>query len=239
MLRPVTFGLMGLLNATAIAQGAECTKGLKIQGTVQAGGLARSFQLVGSDQKYGLAGLYLNQKFHLQGEIRLFVKSPKVDRYGRLLVQAFQNKGWIQGQMLEKGAALVYGLGLDRGCLAEMQLFEKIGERHKRGLWENEKLPLRAENIENLAKKVGHFVLIQGKVLSVGDRSRRLYLNFGQKWSQDFTISIAKKGKGAFKGDLLRLMNVEQKTVRIRGVLEERQGPLIRLFDESQITIID
>ena len=85
----------------------------------------------------------------------------------------------------------------------------------------------------------GRIALIQGKVASVGDRKRRLYLNFGQNWSQDFTVSVVKSGSGAFKGNVARLGGLEGKTVRIRGIIEQRQGPLIRLFDESQIEIMD
>lgn len=90
---------------------------------------------------------------------------------------------------------------------------------------------------------MGQFVVITGLVASVGDRKRRLYLNFGQNWEQDFTVSVVKSGRGAFKerkaGALARLQALTGKTVRVRGVLEQRQGPLIRLADEAQIEILE
>ncbi|MEE9314434.1 MAG: hypothetical protein V3V02_07275 [Rhizobiaceae bacterium] len=197
------------------------------------------FLLDGSKQPYGLAGLHMVGGGMPTGAITLYVGSQKPDRYGRQLVHAYQDDVWVQGALLNTGKALVYGLGLRDECLTAFHGAEKVAVGAKAGVWAGQELPIAADNLELLSEKVGHFTIIEGKVISVGDRSRRLYLNFGQKWSQDFTISVAKKGKGRYKGDVNRLKVSKNKTVQVRGILEERQGPLIRLFDEAQIIIMD
>jgi len=200
------------------------------------------FKLDGKQQAYGLGGVYLPGEVFINGRVELYAANREPDRYNRILVQAFNNllrENWIQGRLLFEGRALVFGLGENPECLKAMREAERRAEAAKAGIWATEKLPWSAADLELLAQKLGYFAIIEGKVLSVGDRKKRLYLNFGKKWSQDFTVSLVKTGKGAFKGDVTGISGLIGKTVRVRGLLEERQGPLIRLSDEAQIEIIE
>ena len=211
-------------------------------GLVASQSLSTFFQLVGSPQHYGLRGVYLTAKSPLSGSLELYGTLKNPDRYSRLTVQAFQGSAtrqWVQGQLLREGKALVYAFGENPNCLSAMKLAERLGEKSKTGIWALGNLPWRAQDLGTLSEKLGHFALIEGKVLSVGNRKKRLYLNFGQNWSQDFTVSLVKKGKGAFKGDVERIIGLKGKIIRVRGILEQRQGPLIRLIDEAQIEIIE
>ena len=219
-----------------------CGAGTLTSGKIGAEQSGKLFKLDGQQQAYGLRGVYLPEDVVLKGSIELYAAGQEPDRYNRIMVQAFNNplRGeWVQGRLLLEGGALVYGFGESPGCLKAMRNIERQAEAVNSGIWGQEKLPWPADNLELLAQKLGHFAIIEGKVLSVGNRKKRLYLNFGKKWSQDFTVSLVKMGKGAFKGDVTRLIGLLGKTVRVRGLLEERQGPLIRLNDEVQIEIIE
>ena len=177
--------------------------------------------------------------------VQVFFGGDSADRYGRKPVHVWQSDEWVQGRLLKQGHALVQAplsggsVQARDACLAALQRSEKQGEVARAGFWRGETAVFDAANVEKLSENKGKFVLIRGKVLSIGDRSRRLYLNFGSNWSQDFTVSVVKSGSGAFKGDVKRLSGLKNRTIRVRGILEERQGPLIRLFDDSQIEILD
>ena len=237
---------IGLYPTIAFSNDRDCAVGDFVQGQLKksTSRVAGEFTLGESDQVYMLGGLAsLAEPFDTikpGASLTLYSKDGAPDRYGRLTVQAFVDLQWLQGDLLRRGNALSSGLGVGSECQKRMLLAERQAEAAKLGIWGNDPNPnLGADDLESLAEKFGYFVLVKGKVLSVGDRSRRLYLNFGQKWSQDFTVSVVKKGSGAFKGDVARLASLKNKTVRVRGILEERQGPLIRLVDEAQIEILE
>ncbi len=206
----------------------------------------QTFQLSGSQKNFSLTGLEAlkpSSKIEVGNSITIYGQDQKADRYGVIHIQAFQDaqKKWLQGAFLRNGKALLNGSSenISSRCLATMRKAEHQAIASKVGLWSQKEAILTANQIDQLTNRIGFFSIIEGKVLSVGNRKRRLYLNFGQNWSQDFTLSVVKKGKGAFKGSLDLLTGLKGKTVRVRGVLEQRQGPLIRLFDEAQIEIID
>ena len=206
----------------------------------------RTFKIKGSRQNFALAGLEIStptDALKVGTDISIFASQEAKDRYGIVSVQAFLKtpQNWIQGDMLQKGTALLNGSSksLSRKCLATMQNAELAAINTKAGLWAQKDAIFKAGQLDQLSEKTGFFTVIEGRVISVGNRKKRLYLNFGQNWSQDFTLSVVKKGKGAFKGSLDLLAGLKGKTIRVRGVLEQRQGPLIRLFDEAQIELIE
>lgn len=226
----------------------SCAGGDKISGTVSGATGADWFALEGDPAKYFVADLILMAPIKNNAAVRglqagqaveIYGKNSKPDRYGRTGGQVFTDSGWVQGKLLRSGRALVFGNGVSKECLSAMRKVERLAEQEKSGVWNSHQFQFAADDIERLAEKTGNFALIKGKVSSVGDRKRRLYLNFGQNWSQDFTVSVAKKGSGAFKGDVSWLAGLNNRTVRVRGILDFRQGPLIRLSDEAQIEVFD
>ena len=231
----------------AQAQSHPCVSTEPLQG-ILASGTPVLFKLEGSDQSYGVAGLALlgsdfaKLNFEPGTTLSVAVESNKPDRYGRLTGQVFSDgadnsKTWLQGDLLTNGLALFAGNASSPDCRTAMLKAEKAGQDQKHGIWAKGETEFSAENIQQLEAKSGHFAIINGKVLSVGNRKTRLYLNFGKKWSQDFTALIAKKGKSAFKGDLEKLTRLKGANVRVRGIVEISGGPMIRVTNEAQIEI--
>ncbi len=220
----------------------NCAERPIAHGVVSALHSALGFTLKSSNQVYFLDGLRLQTGkpyLSIGQKLELFSSPNHTDRYGRIPVFAFSGQKLIQVKLLEFGEAVIFGTELTNKCLNILRQAEKQAETGKRGYWKTKNGVILAKNLPLLSKISGKFAIIQGKIASVGDRSRRLYLNFGQNWSQDFTVSVVKSGSGAFKGNVARLGGLGNRTVRVRGNVEQRQGPLIRLFDESQIEILD
>ena len=84
----------------------------------------------------------------------------------------------------------------------------------------------------------GRFTLVEGKVLSVRESGGTIYVNFGRRWSEDFTATLLKRNERAFTTAGLDLKKLSGRTVRLRGVIEERGGPWLELTRPEQIEVI-
>src|SRR3989304_3971226 len=87
-----------------------------------------------------------------------------------------------------------------------------------RGLWADPNFaPLRAENLPRLQAEKGHFALIEGKVLSVRESGATIYVNFGRRWTRDFTVIILKRQQRTFAAAGLEPKRPEGRRIRGRG----------------------
>lgn len=233
-----------LLMPSAMAQDHPCQVGEKTVGVVERVTKNGDFFIQGDTTRYKPMGLYepVTSLLPPNQRLVLYRSAEKADRYGRVSVQVWREPqgDWLQGQALSSGIAAYNGktFSISATCRGVLIGHERRAIEQSQGRWGLPGALIAASDHHNILLKNGQFAVVEGRVLSVGDRERRLYLNFGQNWSEDFTVSIVKKGKGAFKGSLSRLIDLRGKTVRIRGVVEERRGPLIRVFDDGQIDVL-
>src|SRR4029077_4729760 len=109
----------------------------------------------------------------------------------------------------------------------------------KLGLWGDPRyLPKPAENLAQLAAERGRFTLVEGKVVSVRESGGTIYVNFGRRWSEDFTVTILKRNERQFIEAGLRPSGLSGRRVMVRGWIEERGGPGIEAAGPEQIEII-
>lgn len=211
-------------------------------GKLQSVSKGGTFYLFGFKQRFALADVVIEEIGEVadipKEKVQLFAADNRVDRYGRLPVHLFQKDQWLQGKLLSKGRALAYPTTAKLACQRALLDAETKNTAKRENYWRDKGVEIRATALDSLSEKLGHFVLVTGLVRSVGDRKRRLYLNFGENWAQDFTVSVAKQGAGKFKGSLNFLTKLKGKHVQVRGVLEDNRGPLIRVINEIQIQII-
>ena len=227
----------------ALAADHPCARGQAIGGEFLEFRRGSTFRLINSSQDYVFAHVLIREVGgsvpSISGLLTLYASSDKPDRYGRIAVHVFQKSKWIQGTVLKRGQALAFGHVENPACMQALLDAENLHRARFPDFWRKKGQELNTGDLDSLSGKTGHFMLIRGKVRSVGDRQRRLYLNFGEKWAQDFTVSLLKNGFTAFGGSLKRLKDMSGRTAQVRGILEERQGPLIRVVDDIQIQIIE
>ena len=82
------------------------------------------------------------------------------------------------------------------------------------------------------------FELIEGEVVSIGRTDRTVYLNFGQSWSIDFTVTIAAAEAALIKAENSPFDNLIGNRVRVRGWLDQWDGPWIRVDHAEQIELL-
>jgi hypothetical protein len=79
--------------------------------------------------------------------------------------------------------------------------------------------------------------VVEGTVLSVNDRGATVYVNFGRRWSEDFTVTIAKRNARNFVAAGLDPRTLAGQRVRVRGWVDERGGPWIEAIRPEQIEL--
>lgn len=174
--------------------------------------------------------------------LRLERLGAEADRYGRLVAfAALPDAGpTLQQALLEQGLARVSARIGDKACAEGLLAIESGARRAKRGLWADPNFaPLSSENLAGLEAARGHFALVEGRVLSVRESGATIYLNFGRRWTRDFTVTVLKREQRTFAGGGLDLKQLEGRRVRVRGWVERRGGPIIEAAVPEQIERID
>ena len=165
----------------------------------------------------------------------------ETDRYGRLVAHVFisENKAerWFQADLVRRGLARVARVG-DTGCARALLAEEQAARTAKLGLWgEAYYVMNKAEDPAEVLKSRGRFALVEGTVVSVRESGGTIYVNFGRRWSEDFTVTIAKRNERAFSAAGLEPKTLAGQRVRIRGWIEERGGPWVEAARPEQIEV--
>jgi endonuclease YncB( thermonuclease family) len=166
------------------------------------------------------------------------------DRYGRIQAQLFAggagSERWIQSELIGRGAARVAARVGSRGCAGELLARERAARSAKLGLWAEPDYAIRnAEDPAGIAADRGGFAIVEGRVLSVRESGGTIYVNFGRRWSQDFTVTVLKRHERSFVAEGLEPKRLERHRVRVRGYVEERGGPWIEAVRPEQIEIVE
>jgi endonuclease YncB( thermonuclease family) len=168
----------------------------------------------------------------------------KTDRYGRLVAYAFTGHGGgerlVQADLVAAGYARVAARVGNRACATELLRRELGARAAKLGLWTGSYYDLlRADNPTDVLAEQGHFALVEGKVLSVRESGATIYVNFGRRWTEDFTVTILKRNERNFTAAGLEPKTLAGRQIRVRGWIEERGGPWIEATRPEQIEFAD
>jgi endonuclease YncB( thermonuclease family) len=171
------------------------------------------------------------------------------DRYGRLLAFAYAERDgeelFAQGELLAAGYARVADRVGSRACATELLGRERTARTAKLGLWANSYYEvLNAETPADVLARRGRFALVEGKVVSVRESGSTIYVNFGRRWAEDFTVTIQKRNERNFAAAGLDVKGLAGRRVRVRGWVETRavggdsgESPRIEAAHPEQIEI--
>jgi endonuclease YncB( thermonuclease family) len=168
----------------------------------------------------------------------------KTDRYGRVVAYVFAARDGVersaQAELIAAGAARVGARAANRTCATELLSRETAARRAKLGLWASPYYDLlNAENPAAALAEQGHFALVEGKVVSVRESGATIYVNFGRRWTEDFTVTILKRNERSFTAAGLEPTKLAGRHIRVRGWIEERGGPWIEAARPEQIEFTD
>ena len=131
--------------------------------------------------------------------------------------------------LVAEGLAIVDAGERDDLCRPDLLAREATARARPLGIWSDPGRVLAAAEPERLKAAAGRFAIVEGRVVSVGERRQRTYLNFGRDFARDFAIVLPKRtweemARAGVSASLLR-----GRTVRVRGILEARRGPVMEI----------
>ena len=175
-------------------------------------------------------------------DIRLEPIDSGHDRYGRVVAFVYTDDMGqsVQQMMLKQGQARVSARVGEKSCADALLAAEREAREARRGLWTDPNFaPLPSENPTRIAGARGQFALVEGKVLSVRESGATIYLNFGRRWTHDFTVTILKRHRREFAAAGIDPKRLEGQQILVRGWIEQRVGPVIEAAAPEQIEIAE
>jgi len=176
-------------------------------------------------------------------EAEIDLLSPGTDRWGRVLADlALPARPPGTGQsvataLIAAGYARVKPEFETRACAPERLSTEEGARRAGAGLWRDPAYAVvQASDSAPLQARAGQFIVIEGRVRSVGFTRSRLYLNLGSRDGPSIVVarklapSLARAGR-----------SVEDMTgalVRARGALDDRPRPTIEVSEPAMIEVV-
>lgn len=145
---------------------------------------------------------------------------------------------WLQGFLVVNGLARVRPNERNPEMADQLYALEDKARKEKRGLWNAEKYPQFAVYDPSGEIPKNDFAIVEGTVKSVATVRNTTYLNFGDNWRDDFTIAL----DSGLRRDLSKAgtdaLSLEGQKIRVRGWVEDYNGPFIRLEDMSLIQLL-
>lgn len=171
------------------------------------------------------------------------------DRWNRVPAWIVVDRGgdarlW-QAERIGKGQAVFAPFQAGAACAQALRLAESRARRAGAGAWRNKGAGLafssaRPKSFQNAA---GRYVIVRGRIVSLGKTSRTRYLNFGRYWKTDLTGTLKTSDEDAFNMALGRsgwsLDDLAGRFVELRGTVENRDGPHIALRHPEQLVVLD
>lgn len=174
--------------------------------------------------------------------VQLRYAGEQMDRHGRVLAHMFvdgADEVWAQKAMLEAGLARVYSFSDNRFCLDTLYQAERAARLARRGIWTDPFYALRqADAPEGLLALAGNYELVEGRVLNADQSGSRIYLNFGRYWKEDFTVVIDRDAQKLFADAGIDPLRFEDTLVRVRGWIDDHDGPRIDVSHPEQIELL-
>ncbi|MCK1517730.1 thermonuclease family protein [Bradyrhizobium sp. 190] len=239
-----------VLASMGWADAADCALEPQGEGRVVAVVDARSFRLE-DGREVRLAGIERGGTDGASGraalsaiaggrEVTLHGDDDTPDRYGRqgAFVFVAGSEHSVQSELLRRGEALAAVDISEKNCAAALAAAEGAARDAKLGIWADRTAIKNAESPGDILAAIGQFTVIEGRVLSVRQTGAITYLNFGRNWTRDFAATISRRIIPAFEGANLGPKSLENRRIRVRGVVSSRGGPRIELLRVGQIEVL-
>lgn len=186
------------------------------------------------DGRAALAAIAVGREVTLHGE------DDSPDRYGRQSAFVFVagSERSVQSELLRRGEAIASIDITDKNCAAALATAERAAREARLGIWAEPSALKNAESSGDILAAIGRFTVVEGRVLSVRQAGATTYLNFGRNWTRDFAATIPKRIVPVFESASLGPKSLENRRIRVRGVVSSRGGPRIELLRVGQVEVL-
>jgi hypothetical protein len=224
--------LAGAVEARADAAPDARSLALSVGRVIRLVGI-ESFALLVEDGDAAEAAMQRRLTGLIGSTLRVRALSEAPDRYGRLPALAATAEGvLVQEVLAREGVALAFATGAPLPCFERLLAAEAEARAGHSGFWSGAQVT--AVEPEALSGRIGRFAIVEGQVISVGNRASRTYLNFGRRWNSDVTVEIAARDRAAFGGET-GLAALAGQRVRVRGFVAAKGGPMLAVSSPMQV----
>lgn len=143
---------------------------------------------------------------------------------------------WVQGYMLLNGYARIQPSQTNTEMASQMLALENDAIKAKVGLWSEEKHTLLTP--ETAEKSLNSWGIVEGRILKSAMNNNTVYLNFADDWRKDFSIGIDPEIRRQMAKANINPLDLNGKSIRIRGWIESYNGPFIRLSHAAWLEIL-
>ncbi|MGV7031247.1 hypothetical protein [Methylobacterium symbioticum] len=166
------------------------------------------------------------------------------DRWGRVRIDASAGDVGradealdLAGGLVAEGLVAVDAGELDTLCRPALLQVEAGARAAGRGLWA--KGPLAASDGPALRAEAGRFVVAEGLLRHVGERSAWTYLDFVRRGEDGLTVTVSKRTWRRMREHGLSAAGLTGRLLRVRGVVEVRRGPTIEIAAPELIELVE
>ena len=151
-------------------------------------------------------------------------------------IERKKDKAWVQGTLLYLGVARARTERFNPEMSNQMYVVENLARKQQNGLWKIDGFKIAQADNAQLA--IGDFQIVEGKIKSMAMRNNVLYLNFGDNWREDFTISITSADRRLFAKKGLNPRDWAGENIRVRGWVGSYNGPHIKVDHPEMIELL-
>lgn len=163
-------------------------------------------------------------------------KLKRTNRMGHHTAHLIVGDLWVQGALLELGLARVETDSDTPELAGNMLALEAAARREKRGLWAYDSFQVLTP--ETAMRYKDSFQIIEGTVNAAAMKNNRVYLNFGENWKDDFTVSVPPQARRKFSKVSIDLLTLGKAKVRVRGWVQDYNGPYIEISHPEALEIL-
>ncbi|MGU3538761.1 hypothetical protein [Methylobacterium sp. A54F] len=163
----------------------------------------------------------------------------EADRWGRIRIDAADEADGtdLAGGLIEAGLAHADAGEGDVLCRPALLAVEAGARAGGRGLWARE--PVRdARDGAALRARAGRFLVAEGRLLNVGERAARTYLDFVRRGEDGLTVTVSKRTWRRLQERGLSAAGLRGRTVRVRGIVEIGRGPVLDLTSADALELL-
>lgn len=172
------------------------------------------------------------------------VTLPGADRWGRLPARLFAAGGGeggpaedIAASLLRAGAAAFLPEPGQDGCSAELRAAVAKGASAVAA--DGAAALVDGHDLAALRAHAGQIILLEGRIASVGERSRYTYLNFSRRRGEAASVMLPRQLWRELKDGGWTVAALGGKRLRARGILSGRDGLLLEVRSRFALELVD
>ncbi|WP_412545445.1 thermonuclease family protein [Maricaulis sp. MIT060901] len=161
-------------------------------------------------------------------------------RLGTIWLEAGGERRDLHTLLLAEGLVWLYPYPDAIDHLPAWRLAEEVGRTSGAGIWGEPEFRVRDVDPDMLMQDVGTIQIVAGRVTDAAVLGNgRVYLNFGSNYRTDFTIRIDAELAAAFTARWGDLAALEQRRIRVRGVIRDENGPMIIPPNSDRMEVLE